>query len=508
MDMHHDRTLTAPACLTSLTHESAEDFTLPDYMPAIRRVISVTARPLPESRFLTGNAMEFGGTLTYSVLYLGEGDEIFCAPLSSEYSASFALGDSILDDASAAGIDTVAESVNCRATGPRKLSLKCRMKTKIAAYAAASAEETVTDSAARPCRADGESLEKLTRIAPNVRVSRGEITSTAGGALDKNPGAKILFCDGVIRVEGARAGADSAMVTGDAILHLLCLAPDGTVSPLTTKSRFSESLSVPGAAEGDAARAWGRCAAVTVNTADETDPTWEIEFDLEAEAISSGEIAYTADAYATGCPSRVEFADRDSLRRVFCGVGSLSVSGEGGRQSKSVPGERILHADAAVIPDHVEWSEEKRRLILHGTAAVRTVLGCDGDVIVEEFTMPIRYETEGSAPAAGDLLWRCTADVCAVHARPAGDRIGVDMDLSLSMTVLSREKIRCVQTVTLEAAAEAAREEEGRLRICYPDPGESVWEVGKRYRACLKTLCEKNGMADAHDKCTGEPILI
>lgn len=508
MDMHRDRTLTAPTCLTSLTHESAEDFTLPDYMPAIRRVITVTARPLPESRFLTGSSMEFGGTVTYAILYLGEGDEIYCAPLSSEYSGSVALGDCILDDASSVGIDTAAESVNCRVIGPRKLSMKCRMKTKISAYAPTPLEETVTDAAGRPCRADGSSLEKLICTAPNVRVSRGEITATAGGALDRLSGAKILLCDGVIRVEDARPGTDSVTVTGDAIVHLLCLSPDGTVSPSTAKSRFSEVLSVPGAAEGDHARGWGRCAAVTVNTADEGDPSWEIEFDLEAESVAAAETAYTADAYATDCGSRVEFAERDSLRRVLCGVGSLSVSGEGGRQSKSTPGEKILHADAAVTPDHVEYSEEKRRLILHGTAAVRVVIGCDGEVMVEEFTLPIRYETEGIPPAAGgEMLWRCTADVCDIRARPAGDRIAVDMDLSLSMTVLSREKIRCVREIALEADPVTGAEE-GRLRICYPDPGETIWEVGKRYRACQKSLCEKNGLPDAHAKCGGEPILV
>jgi hypothetical protein len=92
-------------------------------------------------------------------------------------------------------------------------------------------------------------------------------------------------------------------------------------------------------------------------------------------------------------------------------------------------------------------------------------------------------------------------------ARTEGDKIAVNLDLSLSMTVLSREKIRCVRTVTLDTSA-GTQTEDSTVRICYPDAGEPIWEVGKRYRACQKSLCEKNGMPDARAKCGGEPILV
>lgn len=508
MDMNNERSLTAVSCLTSLTHESAEDFTLPDYMPAIRRVISVTASPLPESRFLTGAAMEFGGTIAYSVLYLGEGDEIYCAPLTSEYSASVALGDSVISDASAVGIDTSSENVTCRVIAPRKLTLKCRMKTKIAAFAPVPLTETVKDSAGRPVNAGEWNLERLIGSSPDVQIARGELTATVGGTLNLAPGTKILACDGAIRVEEVRPGQDTVSVQGDGVVHLLCLSPDGAFFTTSAKGRFGETVSVSGAADGDAARAWGRSAAVTINTADESAGTWEIEFDLEAESARAAETSYTADAYATSCASGVEMAERDSLRLLKCGIGALSFSGESGRQSKSVPGEKILRVDATVHPDHVECETGKGRLTLHGVAAVRVLIAAEGDVIVEEFSLPLRYETDAAAiPTSADLLWRCSADVIDGTARTEGDKIAVNLDLSLSMTVLSREKIRYVQAIVLETSA-GTPAEDSTVRICYPDAGEPIWEIGKRYRSCLRTLCERNGIADAHAVCSGEPILV
>lgn len=508
MDMNNSSTLTSVSCLTTLTHESAEDFTLPDYMPEIRRVLSVEATPLPESRFLTGAALEFGGTVIYSVLYVGDTGELYSAPLSSEYSASVALGDGSVTDAAAVGIDTHLDNVTCRASGPRKLSLKSRMKTRIAAYTPTPLTETVKDSATgRVVSEEDGSLERLIRTAPDAQILRGEITSTATGTVSVSPDTKVIACHGAIRPEEIRASADSVSVRGDAVLHMLCLSPEGSFFCTAAKSPISESIPVSGVREGDPCRAWGRCAAVTVNTADPTAVTWEIEYDMEAECVHIGESAYTADAYATACASAVETAEYDSLRLIKCGNGALSCSGESGRQSKATAGERVIRADATASVDRVEMGDGKR-LILQGNCTCRVLLAADGEVITEEFTLPVRYETEALARGESqDLLWRCSADVVDVTARTEGDKIAVGVELAISTSVLCREKIRSVTAVSLDRAAPVTAED-GVVRICYPDAGEPIWEVGKRYRADLATLCRRNGMADPTSLCSGEPILV
>lgn len=507
MDMNNPTTLTAVSCLHTLTHDCAEDFTLPDYMPEIRRVISVEASPLPESRFLTGAAMEFSGTLIYSVLYVGDTGELYSAPLSSEYTASVALGDSSVTDAAAVGIDTRLDSVSCRASGPRKLSLKSRLKTAVTAYHPVSLAETIKDSTTGRPIPEEFHVERLIRHAADAQILRGEITATAAGALHLSPDTKVIACRGAIRPEAVRGSRDCVSVTGDAVIHVLCLGGEGNLFCTTAKSPVSESIPVSGAADGDPCRAWARCAAVTVNTSDPANVEWEVEYDMEAECMRPGESAYTADAYAVACPSSTEMAEHDSLRLIKCGVGALSCTGESGRQSKAAAGESVIRTDAAASVERVEMGEGKK-LILHGSCACRVLLSADGDVIAEEFTVPFRYETEAVAfGESPDLLWRCTAEVVDATARTEGDKIAVGVDLSLSMSVFAREKIRCVSGISVDSSAPVMAEE-GVVRICYPDAGEPIWEVGKRYRADLGTLCRRNGLAEPTSLCTGEPILV
>ena len=505
MDMNNPTTLTSVSCLTTLTHDCAEEFTLPDYMPEIRRVLSVEACPLPESRFLTGAAMEFGGTIIYSVLYIGDTGELYSAPLSSEYNASVALGDAAVTDAAAVGIDTHLESVTCRASGPRKLSLKSRLKTGVAAYGAASLAQSVKDTAGRSV--EDAAVERMLHTAPDVQIARGEITSTVSGTVGVAPDTKVIACRGAIRVEETRATGDGVSVRGDAVLHLLCLSAGGELICVSAKAPISESIPVSGAAEGDPCRGWGRCAAVTVTTADPAVVAWEIEYDMEAECIHPAEVLYTADAYATSCASATETADFDSLRLIKCGVGALSCSGESGRQSKVTAGESVIRSDASASVERVEIGEGKK-LIFHGNCGCRVLLAGNGEVITEEFSVPFRYETEAIArPESPDLLWRCSAEPVSVTARTEGDKIAVGVDLSLSMSVLSREKIRAVTAVVLDHSA-PVEGEDGVVRICYPGEGETAWEVGKRYRADLQKLCRRNGLADAASPCGGSPLIL
>ena len=65
---------------TTFTHEAGEEFSLPDYVPEIRRLLNVRAQVLPESKFLgdsgSGTDLEIGGTVTYLLVYTDDRGEL------------------------------------------------------------------------------------------------------------------------------------------------------------------------------------------------------------------------------------------------------------------------------------------------------------------------------------------------------------------------------------------------------------------------------------------------
>ncbi len=495
--------LTAVTHASTLTHESAEEFLLPDYMPAVRRIVSVAATPLPENRFLTGTALEFGGTLSYAVLYIGEGGELFEAPLTTEYTASAAIGENGVTDAAAVGIDTAVENVTCRVTAPRKLTLKSRMKTKLTATAPRVLSEEITESAgARLTPADEIAIERLKDETDDTCLARGELTATTEGTISAQ--GKVIRCRGAVRVEEAVASLGAVTVRGDVIVTVITLSPEGTYVSASAKEPFTETITVPGAEAGDAARASGRAASVTV-TMGEDGARFEIEYDLEAEVARFGKCVYTADTYSTDCRAAATFAEADSLALVKCGQGSLTVSGEGERRSKPISGETVL--DTYAVPSIEGVALQNGRLMLTGNCAVTVLLLSDGDVVAEELVLPWRYECDAAVTDGADLLWRCAAESVGASARPEGDKLSARLDLALSMTVLRRDKIRCVQTVTL-TKSEKREADDGCIRVTYPARGEALWEIAKRYGVSVETVRRQNGIPDTEKECDGVPLLI
>lgn len=484
------------------SHETAEDFTLPDYMPAIRRVLDVTAVPLPESRFLTGSALEFGGTLAFSVLYMGEGGELYCAPLTSEYTSSVAAPEGAFPDAAAVGMDTLVENVTCRVTAPRKLTLKCRMKTKIAAAVPADVTDRLQESAGgRLTLADEIAVERLSKTAADTVLSRGSSTAAVSGTAKGCQ--KVVRLSGAVRVEEATAAGGAVTVRGTVHLAALCLGLDGTYQRIADRTSFTETVAVPGAEPGDCARAFGRVASVSA-TPGEEGMAWEVEFDLEAESARAMNRTYTADAYSTDCASALSFRETDSLSLLRCERGALTVTGEGGRQSKPVAGETLLDARALCTPERLEVKEG--RLVLSGGCAVTALLLADGEIAAEEFTLPFRYEWE-CGETSGELLWRGNADAVECSVRLEGDKLAATVEMALGVTALSREKIRAVETVAL-TKADRRPAVEGCVRVFYPDEGESLWEIAKRYGVSRQTLRVKNGLPDEAAVSDGTPVLI
>ena len=65
-----DMRLTVPYINQSTVTECGEEFTLPDYYPEVRRVVSTLCRVLPESLYDSGDSMEQGGVVAFTVCIL------------------------------------------------------------------------------------------------------------------------------------------------------------------------------------------------------------------------------------------------------------------------------------------------------------------------------------------------------------------------------------------------------------------------------------------------------
>ena len=101
---------------------------LPDYLPEIRRILRVSSRILPAGKYIGGAKAEFAGTVVHSVIYTGETGALAAANLSSDYEFSVPLGEQAQNCDPIVYAKSEIDSVVCRLGGPRKLSIRTKIK--------------------------------------------------------------------------------------------------------------------------------------------------------------------------------------------------------------------------------------------------------------------------------------------------------------------------------------------------------------------------------------------
>ena len=114
--------------------ELSGDFSLPDYQPEIKRLLRVRATVSPPDKYIGTGNVDFSGMIDYCILYAGNDGALYCANESQEYQFSvplemtsdFDLGDGLVCDA-----ETVADMAVGRVIAPRKLSVKCRLRSRV-----------------------------------------------------------------------------------------------------------------------------------------------------------------------------------------------------------------------------------------------------------------------------------------------------------------------------------------------------------------------------------------
>lgn len=496
-----DTKVLSPFIDMTLTHDAAEEYTLPDYYPEIRRVLSVTARALPESKYLSENKMECGGTVTFCILYVGDDGKITSAPYAFAYTASTALPQSN-PKLSCITADTRAESPSCRVLAPRRISLKTRLKTRILADKMADCEERVSAAdSSKITPADELAMERKKEKLKSAFRTSAAYTGSVSGAVNEQAALTPISCDGVVHISSARAMSDAVAVRGEAVISVLCATDDGRYITLKGKEPIEASIPCDGASDGDMARAWGLCAASGAKVSD-TMPgrlDWEMEYDLGVEAVGERYAQVTRDLYSTEYETDVTFGETEILSPLAAFMGNVSCDGSAPLESA---GAQLICANAEAVADKLDVS--KGRGVVSGTCTVKAVLGGD-EIRTAELAIPFTCEwdiSQGGAPEGGECVSRCDVRVIGLGARVDGDKLLVNGEIGISVMMLSKNKSRAVAAAVIDRGAPIVRRD-NEIKLYYPEKDDTMWSIAKKYHVPMADLERENGA-----EITGTAVIL
>ncbi len=501
--------------------ELSDDFTLPDYMPEIVRLLRVGVRVAPAESYLSGGVVKVACPLGYEVLYVG-GDGNICyteLPASCEFSASV-LTDVVWEQSKGAELwtDVSPESVISRVNGARKLNVRCRMAARIRAIG----KRRVADEQSFP--EDGQ-LQKLFSSAVYSVESFGanndiNVMDDIGTLRD---GEKYLCTDCRVFVEQATAYDGYAECRGTIVMKHLLSGENGELRSISDKMNFSEIVEADGMRSGDSVAAFGRCFETVRNGDDEGEEgtvapvSVSASVSIKVRGFRNEEIKYLKDAYSitNECFLQTERYRLPLHRAVF----NRNMTFGGSESLEKIPNlteySRIMDVYAEAYDGKAELSDNGR-YVINGKCRFSLIIanevaeddGGSPEYSAAEVELPFKYECaeEGDGFDVGGIELECIG----ARARLDGEKLELGCEIAIACGIVGYSEAEAVCSLTLGDTAERIRR---GFTVCYPDKNDSLWSISKKYRARVDHTAEENGIelstdADGCETLAGVKYMI
>ena len=469
--------------------ECSLEHTLPDYMPEVRKILGVEARPIATGRYREEDRAEFSGILAYTVLYLDEEGKPAAVSLNGEYTVSVPCR----GEADSMGcVDTEVENTVCRVTAPRKLSLRSALLHRV--HLAMRAPLPSPD--AEGC----QYLRRKCLFRESATYESGEVAFSDGVAVSGTApdSLRLLFCEGGYLSEEVRPTEGEVTSRGTVHVRILALGEEGQPMSFTARIPLSCRISAEQARAGDGCLVEGQITSVNVRATGDGDGGCRLEIDGTAECrvrlFRNAEAAVTVGAYSPVCRTELHRTPLSAEAVVGTASGHYTVSGNFPLAGEERPS---LVLDTSATATVRKIAEDGERPVVLGDVKVKLLCAGTPDeegripVFMTEGTHPFRLQAPISLPAGRNVRYECHVSAPWSRGRLEEGGYATDTELSMNLVAFAEESMSVIEKVTLHPE-EAYDARSSGITVVYVSEGDTLWSLAERYHLTPEELALGN----------------
>lgn len=470
----------------SIACESGGEFVLPDYLPKVQKVLRTEARVLPPTRYMNTGAAQMSGSVLHTLIYLGEDGEIGATVLPAKYEFSVPFSEDGETPSVSASVDV--DSLSYRVSGPRKLSIRTRLRAKprILADKDIAEKQLPAGNIAGLHKLYSEADSIRTLILRSSDIALSDVIDIGGGE-ETRP----IWCGSTAAVHDVRAMEGGVSVRGDVCVKVL-LDDGGTPKMVMKKLPFEEFIDGD-VQKGATATAVARILSTEVAKEQNGEAAVDVLLAVEATVDTPCKITVTRDAFSELSEGKVTYRKVPTSRLLLNRSGVYTV---GGSVAKTAVGAAGLAAvlDTAGEATLEETAFANGRLTLSGKCALNTIYTAeDGEIASADYSVPFKITLDCDTPD-GAVANACVS-LLSARTRADGENLVCDMDVAVCVRAAASGETDAVEQIDLTAQKVYAKSDYP-LCLIYPR-GDSLWNVAKKYHVAPERLAKVNALSDA-----------
>lgn len=470
------------------------EYTLPDYLPDINRLLRVSAVAEKPEKYCSGSDIEYDGKIIYSIVYATADGEIRCAVFDGDYSGSVSAGEL---DFSTAAVETRTENVSCRLSGPRKLTVKCKLCAAVGICPARSPEPAV---AGKPSGAGDHIQYRKKRIEFTKETLAEEKNTPVSEDIEIDPGMppieRIVFVNLIPCALDVREQNGKISYSGALTAEVLYESGDGERRYVSFSREVPVSGTLETAEASDDAFILCDIEAVNVSFRPQTNElgetkTVELDFDYSVyfRIFGKESAEITTDAYSTLCESTNEaesfkYTVPESFKTFNFSFGESEECGD-------ELGDKVVFASAEAVLLSAEKAGS--RTAVSGSVMFYAIIeGEGGSFAGKAVSFPFKAETD--AGKYSELFSHIAKTYASgVNVRAVGGKLYCDCEITVCLAVFGEKETEALTATTVHTDRPVSQSAENCIVLYYPTRGESLWSVAKKYSTTESKLSSANG---------------
>ncbi len=476
---------------------------LPEYKEEAQRIIRMdtTSRVTKKNVYLRGQSLvcELDGIVAFQILYLTDrGGEKGCVSsfLSREnFSYTFKIpyeGDTFDPSELLIFTELSQEGEVVKLQGPRKISARCDVMIQLDAK-----HNRSLSFYPEKLGEDIETRGKKIRLAKLFATHEEEMVFTETITLPKAylPVGEICQMDAGFFAQNAICENGGISFTGKCDLNLSYTAQEedlftGFYQPI----EFQKRIGIPGVQSGQFCSVQMKSeflrASVEVNEEGENkNIVFEIGLSCQVQVFENEECTVLRDAFSTTCALNMENEKMEAEE--ILGVTDFSVTV---RDQIPLSAPSIFRAEG--IRSMAEFKNcylDEGKIFLEGKCKF-TFIGIDEKDEMKNYEDSFDFKCElpsGAIQIPENKACRIEllGGARSLELEPDGESLRIRMDLDGSMMVFSRESFTLVSSLE---RGEVYGENEESVLFVYPEEGEDLWSLAKRYHISPAKLKAEN----------------
>lgn len=475
--------------------ETGADYSLPDYNGDVRKILFTEASVRPSGSFENGDNIGFSGIIVYNLIYFDSENRINSVSFTSDYDLSVKCDS---EKYVSSFIDTSVSNYSIRLLGPRKISAKATLSSRVAIEKCETprVSGSAFDSAKAP-EAQVVSVDMATAKASETveREYAEELMRLEGMGVDD---IEIIYTDAECVIDSITPDENGVALKGNMRITAL-IRCDGEAMQKTERTiRIDESIPFDGGI--GAMRVAPRVSVSSVRcsvTADDTGcaVVANVIADLAAEAYDNECVTLVTDAYRCDCNTENQYGEYNfyELSTVVNEKDEFSSAVE--RASFDIENMReIICLGAPAKITGVETDNGLTRI--HGEVHYSGIASG-----VDEKGNPNYYPFKHIEEFVKDVNINCQNDqrIKIIPSINCTDSSSVLDESKVYLTCRAQIKLvalqeRCERVLVASeiVAGEEVEETGAKITVYYPEDGESVFDIAKKFHTTVEKITADN----------------